>query len=124
MVDQVAAPEAPPDEVDIGRGSEAVGSSAADSGLLPPLKAAVRAAHHLTIPLAAIFAAAGFVVLATARWNAWIGSGTVQSTDAAYARFYRYILALLLGGDFQPDLGKPDDAGLAGPPHSRLAGAN
>ena len=31
-----------------------MGSSAADSGLLPPLKAAVRAAHHLTIPLIAI----------------------------------------------------------------------
>jgi membrane fusion protein (multidrug efflux system) len=83
LVDQVAAPKAVAAEVNISRGSQPASSAAAEPGLLPP-KAPVRAAHHLTIPLIAIFAAAGFVVLATARWNGWIGSSVIQSTDDAY----------------------------------------
>ena len=84
MVDQVEVPKAPAAGVNVSHGSEAVSSSAVDLGMLPPPKTPPRAAPHLTIPLIAIIAAFGFVVLATAHWNGWIGSGTIQSTDDAY----------------------------------------
>jgi membrane fusion protein, multidrug efflux system len=86
LVDQIASPESLEAGADISPGSEAAGSSAADSGSTAPPKASVRGAHCLTIPLISLLAALGFVVLATARWSAWIGSGTFQSTYDAYVR--------------------------------------
>jgi len=38
------------------------------------------------IPLVAVLAAFGFIVLATLRWNAWVGGAVVQSTDDAYIK--------------------------------------
>ena len=41
---------------------------------------------RLVIPLVAVLAAFGFIVLATLRWNAWVGGAVVQSTDDAYIK--------------------------------------
>jgi len=38
------------------------------------------------IPLFAVLVALGFVVLATVRWNAWVGGATAQTTNDAYVR--------------------------------------
>jgi membrane fusion protein, multidrug efflux system len=41
---------------------------------------------RLLIPLLAVLAAFGFIVLATLRWDAWVGSTVIQSTNDAYIR--------------------------------------
>ena len=41
---------------------------------------------RLAIPLFAVLAAFGFIALATLRWDAWVGSETIQSTNDAYVR--------------------------------------
>jgi membrane fusion protein (multidrug efflux system) len=41
---------------------------------------------RLAIPLFAITVALGFVALATLRWDAWIGSAAIQTTNDAYVR--------------------------------------
>ncbi|WP_245350300.1 HlyD family secretion protein [Bradyrhizobium sp. UFLA03-84] len=38
------------------------------------------------MPLFAVLVALAFVVVATSRWNAWVGSATIQTTDDAYVR--------------------------------------
>jgi membrane fusion protein (multidrug efflux system) len=45
-----------------------------------------RAWGRLAIPLVAVLVAFGFVALATLRWDAWVGSALVQTTDDAYVR--------------------------------------
>ncbi|WP_426438220.1 HlyD family secretion protein [Bradyrhizobium genosp. P] len=41
---------------------------------------------RFAIPLFAVLAALAFIVLATVRWDAWVGGATIQSTDDAYVR--------------------------------------
>jgi membrane fusion protein (multidrug efflux system) len=43
-------------------------------------------ASRLAIPLFAVLVAIGFIVLATLRWDAWIGSAVIQTTDDAYVK--------------------------------------
>src|SRR5262249_43821102 len=40
--------------------------------------------HRLALPVFALLAAFGFVALATLRWDVWIGSAIIQTTDDAY----------------------------------------
>ncbi|ABD04918.1 Secretion protein HlyD [Rhodopseudomonas palustris HaA2] len=42
--------------------------------------------RRLAIPLLAVSAAVAFTIVATLRWDAWIGSRAVQTTDDAYVR--------------------------------------
>ena len=42
--------------------------------------------RRLVIPVFAVLAAFGFIILATVRWDAWVGSAAVQSTNDAYIR--------------------------------------
>ena len=42
--------------------------------------------RRLGLPIFALLLAFGFVVLATVRWNSWIGGAVVQTTDDAYVR--------------------------------------
>jgi membrane fusion protein (multidrug efflux system) len=42
--------------------------------------------RRLAIPVLAVLAAFAFVVLATLRWDAWVGSRAIQTTDDAYVR--------------------------------------
>ena len=41
---------------------------------------------RLVLPLFAVIVAFGFIALATLRWDAWVGSAIVQTTDDAYVR--------------------------------------
>src|ERR1700738_5705593 len=41
---------------------------------------------RLAIPLFAVQAAFGFIALATLRWDAWVGSEVIQTTNDAYVR--------------------------------------
>ena len=41
---------------------------------------------RFTIPLFAVLAAFAFIALATLRWDGWVGSATVQTTNDAYVR--------------------------------------
>jgi membrane fusion protein (multidrug efflux system) len=41
---------------------------------------------RLAIPLFAVLAAFGFIVLATLRWDAWVGGAVIQTTNDAYVR--------------------------------------
>ena len=41
---------------------------------------------RLAIPLAAVLVAFGFIALATWRWDAWVGSAVIQSTNDAYVK--------------------------------------
>jgi membrane fusion protein (multidrug efflux system) len=60
----------------------------------PPVPAAIpqpppvspRSWGRLVIPLFAVVAAIGFIVLATLRWDAWVGSAVIQTTNDAYIR--------------------------------------
>jgi membrane fusion protein (multidrug efflux system) len=42
--------------------------------------------RRLAIPVFAVLAAIGFIVLATLRWDAWVGSAAIQTTNDAYIR--------------------------------------
>ncbi|MHC2466562.1 HlyD family secretion protein [Bradyrhizobium embrapense] len=42
--------------------------------------------RRFAIPLFAVLVAIAFVVVATSRWNAWVGSAKIQTTDDAYVR--------------------------------------
>lgn len=41
---------------------------------------------RLAIPLFAVVVAFGFIALATLRWDAWVGSAVIQTTDDAYVK--------------------------------------
>ncbi|QIO36910.1 HlyD family secretion protein [Bradyrhizobium sp. 1(2017)] len=41
---------------------------------------------RLAIPLLSVVVAFGFIVIATTRWNAWVGGATIQTTNDAYIR--------------------------------------
>jgi membrane fusion protein, multidrug efflux system len=41
---------------------------------------------RFTIPLFAVLVAFAFIALATLRWDAWVGSATIQTTNDAYVR--------------------------------------
>ena len=42
--------------------------------------------RRLALPVLALAVAVGFVIVATLRWDIWIGNRAVQSTDDAYVR--------------------------------------
>ena len=41
---------------------------------------------RLAIPVFAVLAAFGFIALATLRWDEWVGSAVIQTTNDAYVR--------------------------------------
>src|SRR4051794_2354266 len=65
-------------------GSASSTASAAPSAQTPPRSQS--AWQRLAIPLMAVLTAFGFIVLATLRWDAWVGSAVIQTTDDAYVR--------------------------------------
>jgi membrane fusion protein (multidrug efflux system) len=75
--------------------------AAVQTGSTPPSPAAAAAANaptpqwppgsrsswgRLAIPVFAVLAAFGFIVLATLRWDAWVGGAVIQTTNDAYVR--------------------------------------
>jgi membrane fusion protein (multidrug efflux system) len=67
-----------------------VGTAAPPPAAPPPQVAPSAASRstlrRLAIPLFAVLAALGFIALATQRWDAWVGSATIQTTNDAYVR--------------------------------------
>jgi membrane fusion protein, multidrug efflux system len=68
-------------------------AAAAASSSAPPPKPSVPSSGsssnswgRFAIPLFAVLAAFGFIALATLRWDAWVGSATIQTTNDAYVR--------------------------------------
>ena len=55
--------------------------------------------RRFAIPLFAVLVALAFVVVATSRWNAWVGSATIQTTDDAYVRAELTQLASRVSGE-------------------------
>jgi membrane fusion protein (multidrug efflux system) len=54
--------------------------------LRPPLPWLSSSWGRLALPLFAVLAAFGFIALATLRWDAWVGSAVIQTTNDAYVR--------------------------------------
>jgi membrane fusion protein, multidrug efflux system len=80
--DQINRP-APP----AGAAAPAPSAPAAAAAPAPPPPIASRGTlGRLALPLFAVLAAFGFIVLATVRWDAWVGGATIQTTDDAYVR--------------------------------------
>ncbi|MET0719966.1 MAG: HlyD family secretion protein [Tardiphaga sp.] len=65
----------------------------------PQLTPAQQAWRRLAIPLLAVFAVAVFIVLATARWDAWVGSRAIQTTNDAYIRAQTTRLSSRVAGE-------------------------
>ena len=61
-------------------------SSASPAVVAPAPPAPLGSAARLAIPVFATLVALAFVALATLRWDAWVGSATIQTTDDAYVR--------------------------------------
>jgi membrane fusion protein (multidrug efflux system) len=70
-----------------GSTASASSAAAATSTPLPQPPQGLHATfRRLAIPLFAVLAAIGFIVLATLRWDAWVGSAAIQTTNDAYIR--------------------------------------
>ena len=61
-------------------------AAAANAPTPQPPSGSRRAWGRFAIPLFAVLAAFGFIVLATLRWDAWVGSAVTQTTNDAYIR--------------------------------------
>ncbi|MCA1536646.1 HlyD family secretion protein [Bradyrhizobium sp. NBAIM03] len=80
MSDQAAVPPPPAPE-------PAVGASTQSSATQPTSpRTQVTLLNRLSIPVVAIAIAIGCVVLATSRWNSWVGGARIQTTDDAFVR--------------------------------------
>src|ERR1700732_4746681 len=66
--------------------SASAAASAATTPAPQPLSVSRSSWGRLAIPLFAVLVALGFVALATLRWDAWVGSATIQTTNDAYVR--------------------------------------
>jgi membrane fusion protein (multidrug efflux system) len=67
--------------------SSSPAATAASPAPAPQTQTASRGSwSRLALPLFAVLAALGFVVLATLRWDEWVGRTVVQTTDDAYVR--------------------------------------
>jgi membrane fusion protein (multidrug efflux system) len=71
----------------VGPSASAPASPASAPTLKPPSGArAASSWNRLAIPVLAVLAAFGFIALATLRWDAWVGSAVIQSTNDAYVK--------------------------------------
>ena len=61
-------------------------ATAAGATTAPPAQASRSSLGRLALPLFAALAALGFIALATLRWDEWVGSAVIQTTNDAYVR--------------------------------------
>jgi membrane fusion protein (multidrug efflux system) len=66
--------------------SPAVAAAAANAPTSRPQPGSSNTISRLALPLFAVLVAFGFIVLATLRWDEWVGNATIQVTDDAYVR--------------------------------------
>jgi membrane fusion protein (multidrug efflux system) len=83
--DQINRP-APPAGAAAPAPSAPPAAAAAPAPPPPPPIASRSNVGRLALPLFAVLAAFGFIVLATVRWDAWVGGARIQTTDDAYVR--------------------------------------
>ncbi len=84
LQDQIS-PAPPPGQTGPPPSSPAA-PAAADAPVPPPAPGPRSAFGRLAIPLFAVLAAFAFVALATLRWDEWVGSAVIQTTDDAYIK--------------------------------------
>ena len=84
LQDQIS-PAPPPGQTGPPPSSPAA-PAAADAPTPPPAPGSRSAFSRLAIPLFAVLAAFAFVALATLRWDEWVGSAVIQTTDDAYIK--------------------------------------
>jgi membrane fusion protein (multidrug efflux system) len=84
LQDQIS-PAPPPGQTGSAPSSPAV-PAAADAPTPQPAPGSRSTFGRLAIPLFAVLAAFGFVALATLRWDEWVGSAVIQTTDDAYIK--------------------------------------
>jgi membrane fusion protein, multidrug efflux system len=65
--------------------ASAVAAAASAPAAQPP-PASHSTLARLALPLFAVLVALGFIVLATLRWDAWVGGAAIQTTNDAYVR--------------------------------------
>ena len=73
--------------------------SQADPTQASELTPAQQAWRRLAIPLLAVFAVAVFIVVATLRWDVWVGGRTIQTTNDAYIRAQTTRLSSRVAGE-------------------------
>jgi membrane fusion protein (multidrug efflux system) len=80
----------PPSAAQTGSTASAAAAATATSAPAAPAASPAPGSRstlaRLALPLFAVLAACGFIVLATLRWDAWIGSAVIQETNDAYVR--------------------------------------
>ena len=82
--DQTTAP--PPAQTAAAPSQTAAAVASARAAAHQPSSQARKAWGRLALPLFAVLAAFVFIALATLRWDAWVGSAAIQTTNDAYVR--------------------------------------
>src|ERR1700688_4467166 len=77
------------------------GAAVAGAPAAQPPPGSRSALIRLALPLFAVLAALGFIVLATLRWDQWIGSAAIQTTNDAYVKADMTRLSSRVAGEVQ-----------------------
>jgi membrane fusion protein (multidrug efflux system) len=78
-----------------------LGAAAAGARAAQPLPGSGSTLIRLALPLFAVLAALGFIVLATLRWDQWVGSAAIQTTNDAYVKADMTRLSSRVAGEVQ-----------------------
>jgi membrane fusion protein (multidrug efflux system) len=97
--DQISPAPSPAQTVSIP--SAPLGAAAAGARAAQPLPGSGSTLIRLALPLFAVLAALGFIVLATLRWDQWIGSAAIQTTNDAYVKADMTRLSSRVAGEVQ-----------------------
>ena len=77
------------------------GAAVAGAPAAQPPPGSRSALIRLALPLFAVLAALGFIVLATLRWDQWVGSAAIQTTNDAYVKADMTRLSSRVAGEVQ-----------------------
>jgi membrane fusion protein (multidrug efflux system) len=97
--DQISPIASPAQTVSIPSAPSGAAVAGAPAAQLPP--GSRSALIRLALPLFAVLAALGFVVLATLRWDQWVGSAAIQTTNDAYVKADMTRLSSRVAGEVQ-----------------------
>jgi membrane fusion protein, multidrug efflux system len=97
--DQISPAPSPAQTVSIP--SAPSGAAAAGARAAQPPPGSRSTLIRLALPLFAVLAALGFIVLATLRWDQWIGSAAIQTTNDAYVKADMTRLSSRVAGEVQ-----------------------
>jgi membrane fusion protein, multidrug efflux system len=97
--DQISPMPSPAQTVSIP--SAPSGAAVAGAPAAQPPPGSRSALIRLALPLFAVLAALGFIVLATLRWDQWVGSAAIQTTNDAYVKADMTRLSSRVAGEVQ-----------------------